>query len=122
MATGAALTMLAGLLTTAALFFALKYFDNVHALFHVLMLVFLGAMSGFSLTGDLFNLFVFFQLMGAVAFALCGYKTEEAGPLQGALNFGVTNTIAAFLTMSGIGLYGRTGALLTSRADRACSA
>src|SRR5919206_313371 len=51
---------------------------------------------------------------GAVApvFALCGYRTEAATPLQGALNFAVTNTIGAFLVLSGIALlYGRTGAL-----------
>ena len=48
------------------------------------MLIFLGAMSGFCQTGDLFNLFVFFELMSAAAFALCGYKSEEPGPLQGA--------------------------------------
>jgi multicomponent Na+:H+ antiporter subunit D len=50
--------------------------------------------------------------MSASAFALCGYKTEEPGPLQGALNFAVTNTVGGFLALSGIGLlYGRTGAL-----------
>jgi multicomponent Na+:H+ antiporter subunit D len=76
------------------------------------MLSFMAAMCGFSLTGDMFNLFVFFELMSAAAFALCGYKTEESGPIQGALNFAVTNTIGAFMALSGIGLlYGRTGAL-----------
>lgn len=78
----------------------------------MLMLVFLAALDGFGLTGDLFNLFVFFELMSAAAIALCGYKSEETGPLQGAFNFGVTYTVGAFLVLSGIGLlYGRTGAL-----------
>ena len=118
--TGAGLVLLIGLLTTAAFVFALRYFNSIHALFHVTMLVFMGAMCGFSLSGDLFNLFVFFQLMGAAAFVLCGYKTEEPGPIQGALNFGVTNTIAAFLTMSGIAMvYGRTGALNLAQIGRA---
>jgi multicomponent Na+:H+ antiporter subunit D len=118
--TSAGLTLLVGLLTTAAFVFALRYFDSVHALFHVMMLIFMGAMCGFSLTGDLFNLFVFFQLMSAAAFVLCAYKTEEPGPLQGALNFGVTNTIAAFLTVSGIAMvYGRTGALNLAQIGRA---
>jgi multicomponent Na+:H+ antiporter subunit D len=109
---GAGAAAFASFLALAALIFSVHYFDSVGTLYHVLMLAFLAAMCGFSLTGDLFNLFVFFELMSAAAFALCGYKTEESGPIQGALNFAVTNTIGAFLALSGIGLlYGRTGAL-----------
>ena len=54
---GAGAACIAGVLTLAALIFSSKYFDSIGTLFHVLMLVFLGAMCGFSLTGDLFNLF-----------------------------------------------------------------
>jgi len=69
-------------------------------------------MCGFSLTVDIFNMFVFFELMSTAAFALCGLKIEEAAPLQGAFNFAVTNTIAAFLVLTGIALlYAVTGAL-----------
>jgi multicomponent Na+:H+ antiporter subunit D len=76
-------------------------------------------MCGFTLTGDLFNLFVFFELMSASAFALCGYKVEEPESMQGALNFAVTNTVGAFLVLSGIGLlYGRTGALNMAQIGR----
>ena len=50
---------------------------------------------------------------------LCGYKSEAPGPLQGALNFAVTNTIGAFLVLSGIALlYGRTGALNMAQVGR----
>lgn len=116
---GAGAAAFASLLVVAALVMSLHYFDSIGTLFHVLMLSFLAAMCGFSLTGDIFNLFVFFELMSAAAFALCGYKTEEGGPLEGALNFAVTNTIAAFLALSGIGLlYGRTGALNMAQIGR----
>lgn len=109
---GAAAAAFASFLVLVALVFSSHYFDSVGTLFHVLMLSFMAAMCGFSLTGDMFNLFVFFELMSAAAFALCGYKTEESGPIQGALNFAITNTIGALLALSGIGLlYGRTGAL-----------
>jgi multicomponent Na+:H+ antiporter subunit D len=109
---GAGLATLVCVLMLAAFVFTLHYFDSVGTLFHSLMLSFLAAMCGFSLTGDLFNLFVWFELMSAAAFALCGYKTEEPAPLQGALNFAVTNTVGAFLALSGVAmLYGRTGAL-----------
>lgn len=118
-AIGAWLALLASLLVTAALVFSSRYFDTVGSIYQVLMLAFLAAMCGFCLTGDLFNLFVFFELMSAAAFALCGYKSEEPGPLQGALNFAVTNTAGAFLALSGIALlYGRTGALNMAQIGR----
>ena len=116
---GAGAAVFTSLLVLAALVFSLHYFETVGTLFHVLMLGFLGAMCGFTLTGDVFNLFVFFELMSASAFALCGYKVEEPESMQGALNFAITNTIGAFLVLSGIGLlYGRTGALNMAQIGR----
>jgi multicomponent Na+:H+ antiporter subunit D len=117
---GAALAALAGALTTASLVFAWRYFDEVGTLFHVVMLVFLGAMCGFTLTGDLFNLFVLFELMSVCGFALAGYAIEQPGPLQGAVNFAVTNSVGAFLLLIGLALlYGQTGALNLAQIGRA---
>lgn len=116
---GAGLASFVAVLTLAALVFSAKYFDNAGNHFHALILGFLGAMCGFSLTGDMFNLFVFFELMSAAAFALCGYKTEDPGSLQGSLNFAVTNTIGAYFALTGIALlYGRTGALNMAQMGR----
>jgi multicomponent Na+:H+ antiporter subunit D len=108
---GAAVTALIGILFAATFVFAWGYFDNVHAHFHVLMLLFLAAMAGFCLTHDLFNLFVWFEVMSVAAFALTGYRLE-ASALEGALNFTVTNSIAGFFMLGGIGLiYARAGTL-----------
>lgn len=116
---GAGAAVFTSLLVLAALVFSIHYFETVGTLFHVLMLGFLGAMCGFAMTGDLFNLFVFFELMSACGFALCGYKVEEPESMQGALNFAITNTVGAFLVLSGIGLlYGRTGALNMAQIGR----
>ncbi|HEY1579955.1 MAG TPA: proton-conducting transporter membrane subunit [Terracidiphilus sp.] len=109
---GAGLAVLAAALTFLALVFSWRLIDSGSNHFQPLMLIFLAAMSGFSLTVDIFNLFVFFELMSTAAFALCGLKTAEPAPLQGSFNFAVTNTIAAFLILTGIGLvYAVTGAL-----------
>ncbi len=109
---GAIMAALSSVLVTLSLVFSWHYFDAVRTFFHSLMLIFLGSMVGFSLTGDLFNMFVFFELMGVAAYALTGYKIEETGPLQGGLNFLVMNSIGAFFVLAGIAvLYGRTGAL-----------
>src|SRR5205807_10388793 len=74
--------------------------------------VFLGAMVAFALTGDLFDLFVFFELMSVAAYALTGYEVEAPGPLQGALNFAVINSLGSFSILLGVAMvYARTGAL-----------
>ena len=108
------------LLVTATLVFSARYFDAIGNLFHALMLVFLAAMVGFSLTGDLFNMFVFFELMSGAAYALTAYKIEERGPLQGAINFAISNSVGAFTILIGIGLlYARTGALNLAQVGQA---
>jgi multicomponent Na+:H+ antiporter subunit D len=108
----AGLACLGAVLMTASLVFSWRYFARVATYFHVLMLTFLAGMTGFCLTGDVFDLFVWFELMGVSAYALTAYRPEERGPIQGALNFAITNSVGAYLSLSGIALiYGRTGAL-----------
>jgi multicomponent Na+:H+ antiporter subunit D len=109
---GAGMVTFAGLLMTAALTFSWRYFESVGNLFHSLMLVLLAAVAGFCSSGDLFNMFVFFELLSVSAYALAGYKIEDPGSLQGALNFAVTNSVGAAMVLTGVALlYGRTGAL-----------
>jgi multicomponent Na+:H+ antiporter subunit D len=108
----AGLACLAAVLVTAAMTFSWRYFEEVASYFQALMLTFLAGIVGFCLTGDLFDLFVWFELMGVSAYALTAYRPEERGPIQGALNFAITNSVGAYLSLSGIALiYGRTGAL-----------
>lgn len=104
------LGLLAAFLTGCALLYSWRYFEAVDARFHAMMLLFLTGILGFLLTGDLFTMFVFFELMGGVAYALTGYRVEEADSVQGALNFGVVNSLGAYFSLMGIGvLYARTG-------------
>ncbi len=107
----AAIAAFCGLLFAASFTFAWGYFDEVHAHFHVLMLLFLAAMVGFCLTHDLFNLFVWFELMSVAAFALTAYPLGKSS-LEGAFNFTIVNALASFLMLAGVGLlYGRCGTL-----------
>jgi formate hydrogenlyase subunit 3/multisubunit Na+/H+ antiporter MnhD subunit len=109
---GAGLATLAGVLATAALVYSWRTFEAVGTLYHALMLVFLAAIVGFCLSGDLFNMFVFYELLSVAAYALAGWRTEDPGSLRGALNFAMTNSVGGFVVLSGIALlYGRTGAL-----------
>ena len=106
------LACLAAVMVLSSMIFSWRYFDEISTYFHTLMLTFLAGMVGFCLTGDVFDLFVWFELMGVSAYALTAYRPEERGPLQGALNFAITNSVGAYLMLSGIAVvYGRTGAL-----------
>ena len=112
----AAEAALAGLAVLATLIFAWRYFEHVRHLFHALMLAFLAGMVGFALSGDLFNIFVFFELMSVAGYALCAYRVEQPDVLQGSLNFAILNSIGAFAMLMGIAmLYGSTGALEPGR-------
>src|SRR5207248_8355932 len=117
---GAGMAVLVAALMVAALTLSWHFFDEtLEHRFPILMLVFLGAMVGFSLSGDLFNMFVFFELMGVAAYALTGYKVETRAPLQGALNFAISNSVAGYLILLGIALvYARTGALNLAQLGR----
>ena len=119
---GAGAAALASGLTVAALVYSITYLAEAARFYHTLMLVFCGAMCGFALTGDIFNMFVWFELMGVAAYALAGFKIAEFGPLQGSINMAVTNTIGAYFILLGIALvYGKTGALNLAQIGRTLS-
>ena len=100
-----------GLLYALTFVFAWGFFDRTHGHFHILMLLFLAAMVGFCFTRDMFNLFVWFEVMSVAAFALTAYHLAESS-LAGAINFTVVNSLAGFLMLGGIGLiYAQTGTL-----------
>ncbi len=108
---GAAIAGFIALLFLASIVFAWGFFDAVHAHFHVLMLLFMAGMLGFCLTHDLFNLFVWFEVMSVAGFALTGYALRTDA-LEGALNFTVVNSLGSSFILGGIGLvYSRLGAL-----------
>jgi len=109
---GGGMASLAGLLVTAALVYCWRYFDSARGRYHALVLIFLAGSVDFCLTGDLFNLFVAFELVAVTAFGLTGYNAGHPAPLQGAINFAVTNSLGGMTVLMGVGLlYARTGSL-----------
>ncbi|MEV4441032.1 proton-conducting transporter membrane subunit, partial [Streptomyces sp. NPDC049577] len=120
---GLGLATLTSLLVVAVLAYSWRYFEEPpqrHAgAFPALILLFQAGLCGFALTGDLFDAFVFFELMGVVGYALTGYRVEEARPVQGALAFGFLNSLGGYASLLGIGLlYARTGELGMAQAGR----
>jgi multicomponent Na+:H+ antiporter subunit D len=109
---GAGAGLLAAILAVCGLVYSWRYLEAVEAHYQALMLLFLAGMTGFVYTGDVFDMFVFFELMGAAAYALTGLKVEDASAVEGAFNFGVINSLGAYFSLFGIGLlYARTGEL-----------
>ncbi|HZU59387.1 MAG TPA: proton-conducting transporter membrane subunit [Solirubrobacteraceae bacterium] len=116
---GAGLATFVSLLMVLALVYSARVLDVRTPHYQVLMLTFMAGMVGFCLTGDLFNMFVFFELMSVSAVALVAYKVGQQAALEGGLNFAVINTIGAFLFLLGIGLiYAHTGALNLAQIGR----
>ena len=111
-AIGAGLATLVATLVLAAVVFSWRYFEEAASIYYGLLLLFLSGMCGFVLSGDIFNMFVFFELMSTAALALTGYAVKSEASIQGAFNFGVMNGTGAIFVLFGIALlYGTTGAL-----------
>lgn len=78
-----------------------------HSLFHVL----LGGLSGAFLTGDLFNLYVWFEVMLIASFGLMMWGQSRA-QFSAAIRYVVINLLATLLFLLGLALlYGLTGTL-----------
>lgn len=80
---------------------------HFHPLFHALLL----GVNGAFITGDIFNLFVWFEVMLMASFCLLILGNERA-QLEGAIKYITMSLISSFLFVAGIGLiYGETGTL-----------
>ena len=116
---GGGLALFVAVLAVPALLMAAYAIRASAQLFFGACLIFVAAMVGYCLTGDLFNLFVFFELMSVSAYVLVGYEVRKRAPLEGALTFAVTNSVGSILFLFGIGLlYGKVGALEHGAARR----
>ncbi len=120
---GGALAVLAGTLAVAALVYSRRFFESTGGRYPALVLVFVAASVDFAWTGDLFNMFVAFELVAVVGFVLTGYYAESEAPLQGAINFAVTNTFGGLVFLIGLSLlYGHTGTLNMAQMGRSLTA
>lgn len=79
--------------------------------YHGLLQVLLMGVSGAFLTGDLFNLYVWFEVMLVASFVLMALHRTRA-QIEGAFKYVTLNLVASSLFLTGLGLlYGSTGTL-----------
>ena len=107
----AIMVLLAALLGLAAFVFSLARWHRAPGRFHSMLQFLLMGLDGAFLTGDLFNLFVFFELLLAASYGLLLHGSGTARVRSG-LHYIVMNLGASLLFLVGVSLiYGVTGTL-----------
>ncbi|HMM88488.1 monovalent cation/H+ antiporter subunit D [Bradyrhizobium sp.] len=107
----ALMLLLTSILALAAVVFSLARWHRAGAHFHPLFQFLLMGLNGAFLTGDLFNLFVFFELLLAASYGLLLHGSGLARVKAG-LQYIVVNLVASLLFLIGVSLiYGVTGTL-----------
>jgi multicomponent K+:H+ antiporter subunit D len=107
----AMMLVLTAILGCAALTFSLARWDRAGPYFHALFQLLLMGLNGAFLTGDLFNLFVFFELLLAASYGLLLHGTGLVRVRAG-LQYIAVNLAASSLFLIGVSLiYGVTGTL-----------
>ncbi|MGV3729059.1 monovalent cation/H+ antiporter subunit D [Hydrogenophaga sp.] len=107
----ALMLLVAALVTLMALLFALARWHKAGAHFHPLIQIQIMGLNGAFLTGDLFNLFVFFEVMLAASY---GLLLHGSGPsrVRSGLKYIAINLAASSLFLVGASMiYGVTGTL-----------
>ncbi len=107
----AMMLVLAALVGVASLLFALARWHRASVHFHPLLQLQLAGLNGAFLTGDLFNLFVFFEVLLAASY---GLLLHGGGSLRvrAGLHYIAINLVASLLFLVGAALlYGVTGTL-----------
>jgi len=100
---------LVGLLVSV---YALDYIkEGATEKYHTLYLLLLTGATGVVLTGDIFNLFVFFEILCISSYALVAYLRDRAG-IESAIKYLIQGAVGSSLLLIGIGLlYGLFGTL-----------
>lgn len=107
----ALMLVLTGIITISALLFAMARWDRAGASFHALFQIQLMGLYGAFLTADLFNLFVFFEVLLAASYGLMLHGSGKTRVSAG-LHYISINLLASSLFLIGAALiYGVTGTL-----------
>jgi len=107
----ALMVLVNGVLGCTTLLFALARWHKAGPRFHTLFLLLLAGLNGAFLTGDLFNLFVFFEVLLAASYGLVLHGSGTARVKAG-LHYVPINLVASSLFLIGVSLvYGVTGTL-----------
>ena len=107
----AILVLLTSVLGVTSLVFSFARWHRAGPRFHSLVQFLLMGVNGAFLTGDLFNLFVFFEVLLAASYGLALHGSGEER-VKASLHYIVVNLVASLMFLVGVSLiYGATGTL-----------
>ncbi len=109
----AAMLTLSGLMGTAVSIYSLAVIDRARERhgYHMLFQILLMGVNGAFLTGDLFNLYVWFEVMLMASFVMLALGGERA-QLEGSIKYVALNFFSSAIFLAAVGiLYGMTGTL-----------
>jgi proton-translocating NADH-quinone oxidoreductase chain N len=86
--------------------FDVTHMKNVSGLgrYYALVLLMIAGAVGIGLAGDLFNLFVFFEVMSISSYVLVCFERETWGPVEAAVKYAIMTCFGSLLAVTGISL------------------
>lgn len=109
---GALLSAFIGLIGFLVTIYSLDYIrEGAEEKYYSLLLLFLTGATGIVLTGDIFNLFVFFEILCISSYSLVAYLGDKSG-VEASVKYLIQGTVGSSFLLLGIGLlYGQFGTL-----------
>ncbi len=102
--------------------YSLEYMKHDYGLvyYYALLLLMVSGMVGVTLTGDLFNTFVFLEIMSVACYGLVAFRKDVWEPLEAGFKYCIMGGVATTIYLLGISLlYGYIGTLnMADIADR----
>jgi multicomponent Na+:H+ antiporter subunit D len=95
-------------------FYSVSYMEHETRLteYYTLVIFMMAGMMGIVMTGDMFTLFIFWELMGLSSYVLVSFLKHSWGPIEAGFKYLIMSaTAGAFLLLSMALIYGLTGTL-----------
>ncbi len=108
------ISYLAVILGIFSILFSTRYleYDAGQEKFYALFLLMVGSINGLSMSADLFNLWVWFELMAISTYTLVAFYRNLKGALEAGVKYLVQSALGSVLVLLGVALvFGQTGTL-----------
>ncbi len=95
-----------------AAIYSIKFIKESHVKYYSLLLLMLAGLLGFVFTGDLFNLFVFFEVLSISSIGLIAFWLKRSEAVEAGFKYLTISAVASLFVLFAIGLlYGEHGIL-----------
>ncbi|MEM2058841.1 MAG: proton-conducting transporter membrane subunit [Thermoproteota archaeon] len=92
--------------------YSIRYMDHDTGLdrYYTMLLLLVAGMAGVAVSGDLFTLFVFWELMSIASYSLVSFRKYRWEPIEAGFKYLVMSTVGSLIALLGIALlYGYAG-------------